>query len=183
MLNNPHVWALGSSVAIFSGECIRISSGKTTPREADVPPVETPAYGRVAQVQRPQEMQQHQQQRQEQYGQQQYLHRQNQEYGREERRTASPMHLPASGVHRIERHPTDSAFLAWSLLFGCCLAHPSMILRRDRVIAAGGYDAAAEPAEDYDLWLRLDAISPCCLANTGEVHAACFRVVSLIFLA
>lgn len=75
-----------------------------------------------------------------------------------------------SGVQRIVRHPTDPAFLAWSMLFGCSLAHPSVMLRRDRVVEAGGYDPAAEPAEDYDLWLRMEACTPGCVANLGEVR-------------
>jgi glycosyltransferase involved in cell wall biosynthesis len=35
------------------------------------------------------------------------------------------------------------------------LGHPSVMMRRDAVVAAGGYDPAFEPAEDFDLWLRL----------------------------
>lgn len=80
------------------------------------------------------------------------------------------LHLPASGVQRIARHPTDRALVAWSLLFGCCVAHPSAMLRRDRVIEAGGYNPVTEPAEDYDLWLRMEALAPGCVANLGEVR-------------
>lgn len=36
------------------------------------------------------------------------------------------------------------------------LTHPSVALRRDRVLAAGGYRDGEFP-EDYELWLRLDA--------------------------
>lgn len=35
------------------------------------------------------------------------------------------------------------------------LAHPAVMFRRAAVIAAGGYRPRIEPAEDYDLWLRL----------------------------
>ncbi|MBS0483359.1 MAG: glycosyltransferase [Proteobacteria bacterium] len=35
------------------------------------------------------------------------------------------------------------------------LAHPSVLYRRDVVLAAGGYHAAFRHAEDFDLWLRL----------------------------
>ncbi len=35
------------------------------------------------------------------------------------------------------------------------LAHPSVMLRRPLVLAIGGYRPQMEPAEDYDLWLRL----------------------------
>ncbi|CAM9942030.1 unnamed protein product [Ascophyllum nodosum] len=90
---------------------------------------------------------------------------------RDEQLLNTIVNLPADGVQRIVRYPTDRAFLSWSLLFGCCIAHPSVILRRDRVIAAGGYDPEAEPAEDYDLWLRMDGSAPGCLANAGEATA------------
>lgn len=39
---------------------------------------------------------------------------------------------------------------------GSALAHPTVMMRRDRVRAVGGYRAAYRHAEDYDLWLRLD---------------------------
>lgn len=86
------------------------------------------------------------------------------------RDTALP-HLPMSGMQRIVRHPTDQAFLAWSMLFSCCLAHPSVMLRRDRVLEVGGYDPTTEPAEDYDLWLRMQRSDPGCVANSGEVRS------------
>lgn len=35
------------------------------------------------------------------------------------------------------------------------LAHPSVMFRRDRVLAAGGYDEAVRYCEDMDLWRRL----------------------------
>lgn len=81
------------------------------------------------------------------------------------------VHLPVSAVQRIARHPTDPAFLAWSMLFICCLAHPSVMLRRDRVLEVGGYDPTTEPAEDYDLWLRIQGSAPGCIANLGEVRS------------
>eukprot|EP00903_Cladosiphon_okamuranus_P010619 g10042.t1 len=77
--------------------------------------------------------------------------------------------LPVSTVQRIARHPTDPGFLAWSMLFSCCLAHPSVMLRRDRVLEVGGYDPNTEPAEDYDLWLRMQSSAPGCVENLGEV--------------
>ena len=36
-----------------------------------------------------------------------------------------------------------------------CMAHPTVMLRRAEVLAAGGYRAAFAFCEDYDLWLRL----------------------------
>ena len=80
------------------------------------------------------------------------------------------VHLPLAGVQHISRHPTDPVFLAWSMLFSCCLAHPSVMLRRGRVLDVGGYDPMTEPAEDYDLWLRMESYAPGCVANLGEVR-------------
>jgi glycosyltransferase involved in cell wall biosynthesis len=41
------------------------------------------------------------------------------------------------------------------LLQANCLAHPAVMMRRDVVLAAGGYRPAFTACEDYDLWLRL----------------------------
>lgn len=37
----------------------------------------------------------------------------------------------------------------------CCITHGSVMMRTEALRRCGGYDAAAVPAEDYDLWLRL----------------------------
>lgn len=69
--------------------------------------------------------------------------------------------------NREEVHiPTDPAELAWRMLLGNVLAHGSMMLRRSKVAAAGGYDAACTRAQDYDLWLRLLHTDP---ASIGAV--------------
>lgn len=47
-----------------------------------------------------------------------------------------------------------------------CLYHPSVVLRRSPVLAAGGYRAEFRNAEDYDLWLRLSRSHD--LANIPE---------------
>jgi cellulose synthase/poly-beta-1,6-N-acetylglucosamine synthase-like glycosyltransferase len=47
------------------------------------------------------------------------------------------------------------------------LAHPAAMLRRPAVLAAGGYRPQMEPAEDYDLWLRLAEHND--LANLPDV--------------
>lgn len=67
------------------------------------------------------------------------------------------------------------------------MTHPSTILRRNDVIGlggGGGYDPAAEPAEDYDLWLRMEAFRPGCVANTGEVcvRSCCCRCYHYFWL-
>jgi hypothetical protein len=47
------------------------------------------------------------------------------------------------------------------------ICHPAALYRRDRVVAAGGYDPAVPVAQDYDLWLRLMDTGR--LANLSEV--------------
>jgi hypothetical protein len=37
------------------------------------------------------------------------------------------------------------------------MAHPTVMMRRDLVVSAGGYLTSAAHAEDYDLWERLSA--------------------------
>lgn len=41
------------------------------------------------------------------------------------------------------------------LLFGCCVYHPTVMVRRSALLAAGGYDSEMVCGEDYDLWVRL----------------------------
>ena len=45
--------------------------------------------------------------------------------------------------------------IAHLLLFGSPIAHPSVMMRREDLLAVGGYDEAFGGSEDYDLWLRL----------------------------
>ncbi len=37
----------------------------------------------------------------------------------------------------------------------CVICHPSVMMRREPILALGGYRAAYKHAEDYDLWLRV----------------------------
>ena len=54
------------------------------------------------------------------------------------------------------RYPTDPQSSAKLLSKGRNpLMHPSVMMRRDALLAVGGYRPATERAEDYDLWLRL----------------------------
>ena len=53
------------------------------------------------------------------------------------------------------RCPTDPAEIEECLLGGRnCMSHPTMMYRKDAVIAAGGY-VDEYPTDDYGLWLRL----------------------------
>jgi hypothetical protein len=64
----------------------------------------------------------------------------------------------------VVRPPTDEREARWRLLLGNVFAHGSMMLRRSRVLEAGGYNPDKRRAQDYDLWLRLGAGSPCLAA-------------------
>jgi hypothetical protein len=56
---------------------------------------------------------------------------------------------------RDAHYPEGSAAIAEVLQTGSALAHPAVMMRKDAVIAAGGYRPAYQYAEDYDLWLRM----------------------------
>lgn len=47
-----------------------------------------------------------------------------------------------------------------------CMAHPTMMIRRDAIVRAGGYRDNFPLCEDYDLWLRLSETSA--LTNIPE---------------
>ena len=51
--------------------------------------------------------------------------------------------------------PVSDLALKARLLVQSPVAHGSVLLRRDAFERAGGYRTGAEPAEDYDLWVRL----------------------------
>ena len=63
----------------------------------------------------------------------------------------------------------------WALLFSCCIAHPTVLLDRKAVLNdLGGYDPSAEPAEDYDLWLRA-ADAGAGVANASDIPRTWLR--------
>ncbi len=63
----------------------------------------------------------------------------------------------------VERHEEISAALYSGI---SPIAHPTIVVRRDILRAAGGYDARRYPSEDLDLWFRLAERGE--LANLGE---------------
>ncbi|MDT3428365.1 glycosyltransferase involved in cell wall biosynthesis [Paenibacillus forsythiae] len=66
--------------------------------------------------------------------------------------------------------PCDPDIVACSLLINCCLAHPSVMLRRrvlDR-LHSPPYDPDYQHAEDYHLWARLSAITR--IANLEQCY-------------
>jgi glycosyltransferase involved in cell wall biosynthesis len=62
----------------------------------------------------------------------------------------------AGRARRTVRMPTTSAAIHEALPRTNCMAHPTVLMRRDAVMAVGGYRRACLHCEDYDLWLRLD---------------------------
>lgn len=63
---------------------------------------------------------------------------------------------PAAGERiGVERPATDPAEVRWRLLLGNTMCHGSVMMRREAVLGAGGYDVRVPKAQDYELWLRL----------------------------
>ena len=55
--------------------------------------------------------------------------------------------------------PTHPVLVAYSMLFGCSLLHPTAMFRKQSILSCGSYGKAAgtftECIEDYSLWTRL----------------------------
>ena len=67
---------------------------------------------------------------------------------------------PDGSTIATHRPSDDPRRLRWKLRVSNPLAHGSMLLRRDAVLAAGGYDESLERAQDWELWLRLSEAKP-----------------------
>ena len=63
--------------------------------------------------------------------------------------------------------PADPVVVRWFLFFGNCIAHPSVMMRRNLLDRLGYYRPEAIHVEDYDLWIRAAEITM--LANLPEV--------------
>jgi glycosyl transferase family 2 len=64
--------------------------------------------------------------------------------------------IDRDGVVRQQvRVPVRPEVIRWMLLFGSCIAHSSVMYRREAVLRGGGYRADMLVSEDYDLWVRL----------------------------
>lgn len=69
---------------------------------------------------------------------------------------------------QLWRYPTRPEITKARLLFTSALAHPSVIMRREKLFGAElFYDPSFLHAEDYELWVR--ASRHCALSNIGEV--------------
>jgi hypothetical protein len=63
-------------------------------------------------------------------------------------------------------YPTSPGTIRAVLAGGrCCLCHPATMIRRDALVAVGGYRTSVPLTEDFDLWLRLARIGD--LRNLG----------------
>jgi glycosyltransferase involved in cell wall biosynthesis len=70
------------------------------------------------------------------------------------------------GVFRMPSNPEQ---IRYSLLFRCCLIHPTIMLRKEDFINNGlFYDSEYECAEDFDLWNR--AAKTLKFYNIEEIH-------------
>ncbi len=55
----------------------------------------------------------------------------------------------------LMRFPESNEAIQKVILSRSCIAHPTVVMRKDAVEAVGGYRKSVVDAEDYDLWLRL----------------------------
>lgn len=71
--------------------------------------------------------------------------------------TAAEIWVGDEPTERVHDHPTEHPLLAFDLLFNNPFVHSSVMMRRDVVLAIGGYttDKSRQPPEDYELWSRL----------------------------
>jgi len=68
----------------------------------------------------------------------------------------------------IKTFPSTPALMGWSMLFFNCLAHPSVMIRREILLAVEGYAAKCKGGtEDYDLFVRVSRLAR--LATIPEV--------------
>jgi len=74
---------------------------------------------------------------------------------------------PAGALVRIVRPPVDDAALRRALIRANPFVHSSVMVRREVLTRAGGYDEALAVAQDYELWMRLAGITR--LANLADV--------------
>lgn len=61
-------------------------------------------------------------------------------------------------IIRQGNYPVTPAETARFLEHGCPVAHPTVMMRREAVVKAGGYRKLFSHCEDYDLWLRISEL-------------------------
>jgi glycosyltransferase involved in cell wall biosynthesis len=55
--------------------------------------------------------------------------------------------------------PTSSGYMGWRLIWGNPIVHSSVMIRKGCLVSVGLYDIGKRTAQDYDLWIRLSAIT------------------------
>ena len=69
---------------------------------------------------------------------------------------SSVIHIDQSGTPRTAVvRKLSPVLLRWRLLFGNPIAHPTVMYRRESVLAVGGYNETNRVNEDYELWSAL----------------------------
>lgn len=64
-------------------------------------------------------------------------------------------HIDHTGQHISQQiNPAQHNEIVWTFLFGNPLVHPTVMMRRELILEAGGYRLKG-PAQDRELWLRL----------------------------
>ena len=63
-------------------------------------------------------------------------------------------------LDRLVELPSDAEQIKQTLLQYNCMYHPSVMMRRNKILEIGGYQAEFKNAEDYDLWLRVSKLYP-----------------------
>jgi glycosyltransferase involved in cell wall biosynthesis len=81
--------------------------------------------------------------------------------------TAAREEDPGGGPARIVRPPTTDAALRRALIRANPFVHSSVMVRRELLERAGGYDERLAVAQDYDLWMRLARLTR--MANLSDV--------------
>lgn len=71
------------------------------------------------------------------------------------------------------RVPIGQRRVRAGLMVSSVLIHPTVMMRREPLLAVGGYRPLFDGAEDYDLWLRLSAITE--LDNLAQPWLLCRR--------
>lgn len=61
------------------------------------------------------------------------------------------------GNTRQSGYCVSSEQMKIDLIFASALSHPSVMMRREVIVALGGYDRRFEGLEDYELWCRVSA--------------------------
>jgi glycosyltransferase involved in cell wall biosynthesis len=73
----------------------------------------------------------------------------------------------SGAVIDVIRHPLEDSQMRSAMLRYNPICHSSVILRKNIVLASGGYRSTFEPSEDYDLWLKMSECSR--MANLPDV--------------